>query len=143
MKNALLNIELNNDNQGIAIYQQVADAILNKVKAGILKPGMMLPSTRKLAEQLQISRKTVVSAMDILQIKGIIVSKDRAGLVMDIATVLNSLNAKVRTLSARDSGSGNAITHVTLEVKNAAELKFIMSRIKNIQGVSQVMRNGS
>ena len=80
MKNALLNIELNNDNQGIAIYQQVADAILNKVKAGILKPGMMLPSTRKLAEQLQISRKTVVSAMDILQIKGIIVSKDRAGL---------------------------------------------------------------
>ena len=73
----------------------------------------------------------------------VIYSKDRAGLVMDIATVLNSLNAKVRTLSARDSGSGNAITHVTLEVKNASELKFIMNRIKNIQGVSQVMRNGS
>ena len=73
----------------------------------------------------------------------VIFSKDRAGLVMDIATVLNSLNAKVRTLSARDSGSGNAITHVTLEVKNAAELKFIMSRIRNIHGVSQVVRNGS
>ena len=72
----------------------------------------------------------------------VIYSKDRAGLVMDIATVLNALNAKVRTLSARDSVSGNAITHVTLEVKNSAELKFIMSRIKNIQGVSQVMRNG-
>ncbi|MBQ8216577.1 MAG: bifunctional (p)ppGpp synthetase/guanosine-3',5'-bis(diphosphate) 3'-pyrophosphohydrolase [Oscillospiraceae bacterium] len=72
----------------------------------------------------------------------IILSKDRAGLVMDIATVLNSVNAKVRTLSARDSGSGNAITHVTLEVKNAAELKNIMSKIRNIQGVSQVIRNG-
>ena len=72
----------------------------------------------------------------------IILSKDRTGLVMDIATVLNSVNAKVRTLSARDSGSGNAITHVTLEVKNAAELKNIMSKIRNIQGVSQVIRNG-
>jgi len=72
----------------------------------------------------------------------IILSKDRAGLVMDIATVLNSLNAKVRTLSARDNGGGNAITHVTLEVKNAAELKTIMARVRNIQGVSQVLRNG-
>jgi len=72
----------------------------------------------------------------------IILSKDRAGLVMDIATVLNSLNAKVRTLSARDSGGGNAITHVTLEVKNATELKTIMARIRGINGVSQVLRNG-
>ena len=72
----------------------------------------------------------------------IILSKDRTGLVMDIATVLNSVNAKVRTLSARDNGSGNAITHVTLEVKNATELKNIMSKIRNIQGVSQVIRNG-
>ena len=72
----------------------------------------------------------------------IILSKDRAGLVMDIATVLNSVNAKVRTLSARDNGSGNAITHVTLEVKNATELKNIMAKIRNIQGVSQVIRNG-
>ena len=72
-----------------------------------------------------------------------IFSKDRAGLVMDIATVLNSLNAKVRTLSARDNGAGNAITHVTLEVKNSTELKYIMQKIKNIQGVSQVVRNGN
>ncbi|MBQ3211101.1 MAG: bifunctional (p)ppGpp synthetase/guanosine-3',5'-bis(diphosphate) 3'-pyrophosphohydrolase [Oscillospiraceae bacterium] len=72
----------------------------------------------------------------------IILSKDRTGLVMDIATVLNSVNAKVRTLSARDNGSGNAITHVTLEVKNATELKNIMAKIRNIQGVSQVIRNG-
>ena len=73
----------------------------------------------------------------------VIYSKDRAGLVMDIATVLNSLNAKVRTLSARDNGAGNAITHVTLEVKNSTELKYIMQKIKNIQGVSQVVRNGN
>ncbi len=72
-----------------------------------------------------------------------IASKDRSGLVMDIATVLNALNAKVRTLSSRDIGSGLALTVITLEVKNAGELKYIMSRLSSIPGVSGVTRNGS
>ena len=71
-----------------------------------------------------------------------IIAKDRSGLVMDIATVLNSLNAKVRTLSARDNG-GRAITSVSLEVKNLAELKYVMSRLSAIPGVVEVVRNGS
>ncbi len=70
-----------------------------------------------------------------------IVAKDRSGLVMDIATVLNSLNAKVRTLTARDNG-GTAITTVSLEVKNLVELKYVTSRLKAIPGVSEVVRNG-
>ncbi len=72
-----------------------------------------------------------------------IASKDRSGLVMDIATVLNALNAKVRTLSSRDIGSGRALTVVTLEVKNAAELRYIMNRLSAVNGVSGVTRNGS
>ncbi|MEA5152339.1 MAG: bifunctional (p)ppGpp synthetase/guanosine-3',5'-bis(diphosphate) 3'-pyrophosphohydrolase [Oscillospiraceae bacterium] len=71
-----------------------------------------------------------------------ITSKDRSGLVMDIATVLNAINAKVRTLSARDTGLGAAITNVTLEVKNLGELRYIMGRLASIPGVSSVTRNG-
>ena len=66
----------------------------------------------------------------------------RSGLVMDIATVLNSLNAKVRTLNARDN-AGKAITTVSLEVKDLAELKYVMSRLSSIPGVSEVVRNGN
>ena len=72
-----------------------------------------------------------------------IASKDRSGLVMDIATVLNALNAKVRTLSSRDLGSGLALTVITLEVKNAAELRYMMNRLSAINGVSSVTRNGA
>ena len=72
-----------------------------------------------------------------------IASKDRSGLVMDIATVLNALNAKVRTLSSRSLGSGLALTVVTLEVKNVGELRYIMSRLSSIPGVSGVTRNGA
>ena len=72
----------------------------------------------------------------------IISAKDRPALIMDIATVLNSLNAKVRNLSARDNTVGVGICTITLEVKNANELKYIMARLTSIPGVIQVARNG-
>ena len=70
-------------------------------------------------------------------------SRDRNGLVMDIATVLNSVNAKVRNLSSRAVGFGQAVTVVSLEVKDITELRYIMNRIAGVAGVSSVMRNGS
>ena len=72
-----------------------------------------------------------------------IASKDRSGLVMDIATVLNSLNAKVRSLTSRDTGAGLAVSIITLEVKNSGELRYIMGRLASIPGVSSVVRNGN
>ena len=72
-----------------------------------------------------------------------IVSKDRSGLVMDIATALNMLNAKVRSLSARDVGEGMASTTLTVEVADLAELKVIMARLATISGVSSVTRSNS
>ena len=69
-------------------------------------------------------------------------SKDRNGLVMDIATVLNSLNAKVRNLSSRSVGYGQAVTVISLEVKHITELRYIMNRLAGVPGVSSVMRNG-
>ncbi len=71
-----------------------------------------------------------------------ITARDRSGLVMDIATVLNALNAKVRNLSSRDVGGGLALTIISLEVKNAGELKYVISRLSSVPGVSRVDRNG-
>ena len=71
-------------------------------------------------------------------------TKDRFGLLMDIATVLNSLNAKVRNLSARDGNSaGEGLCVITLEVKNAGELKYTMARLTSIPGVVRVTRNSA
>ena len=52
------------------------------------------------------------------------------------------MHGMVRTLSARDNGAGIALTNVTLEVKNAGELKYIMNRLASIPGVTEVTRNG-
>lgn len=71
-----------------------------------------------------------------------IASKDRSALVLDVASVLTSINAKVRSLSARDIGNGRALTSVTLEVKNSSDLHYIMSRLLTVPGVTSVKRNG-
>ena len=72
----------------------------------------------------------------------VIAAKDRSGLVMDIATVLNSISAKVRSLSANATSNGMALTTLSLEAKNAAELKTIMSKLASVKGVSEVSRSG-
>ena len=61
---------------------------------------------------------------------------------MDIATVLNSLNAKVRNLSARDN-SGLALVVITLEVQGSAELRQIMNKLASVPSVTEVSRNGT
>ncbi len=67
-------------------------------------------------------------------------SYDRNALVMDISTVLNGMNAKVRSFNARDVGAGMASTTLNVEVRNLDELKAIMARLATIQGVKQVSR---
>lgn len=70
-----------------------------------------------------------------------VVSRERGGLVMDIATVMNALNTKVRSINARDTGD-KSIVVITLETKGLDELKTVINRIQGISGVVEVNRNG-
>ena len=72
-----------------------------------------------------------------------IMAKERSGLIMDIATVLNALNAKVRSLSARDVGNDQSTATVTVEVRGLEELKGIINRIAAIRGVIEDRRASS
>ena len=72
----------------------------------------------------------------------LIQARDRNNLIMDIATVLNSLSAKVRTLTARDIGSDKASATVTLEVRDVEELRQVIARLQTIAGVNEVLRAG-
>ena len=62
--------------------------------------------------------------------------------MLDIASVLTSINAKVRSLTARDLGAGKALVTVTLEVRSSNDLHYIMSRILSVPSVTGVIRNG-
>ena len=69
-----------------------------------------------------------------------ILARDRNGLVLDIATVLNSLSAKVLSLNARGLPDGNALVHVTLEVPDISALRLIIGRLRTLGGVRQIER---
>ena len=68
--------------------------------------------------------------------------KDRSGLLMDIATALNSLNAKVRSLNARDN-NGEASIMLTVEVRDLTELRQITNRLSGVRGVETILRSNS
>lgn len=57
------------------IYRQIKQMILN----GKLKSGEKLPSSRKLAESLSVSRNVVVEAYELLTVEGYTVSSEGAG----------------------------------------------------------------
>ncbi len=61
------------------IRQRLVDGILN----GSFAPGMKLPSSRKLARQLDVARNTVVAAYQQLIADGYLVSRQRSGIFVN------------------------------------------------------------
>lgn len=61
------------------LYHQLAEHLRNAITAGRLPAGTKLPSTRVVADELDVSRITVVQAFDALQTEGLLVSKVGAG----------------------------------------------------------------
>ena len=70
-------------------------------------------------------------------------ASERSGLIMDMATALNALNAKVRSLNARDVGNGLSTANVTVEVRDLDELRTIINKLASIRGVTEVRRAGT
>src|SRR5579859_3827255 len=63
----------------LPLYQQVAMAMVQHIRSGVLKPGLLLPGTRELAAILQLHRKTVIAAYDELSAQGWIEAVPRKG----------------------------------------------------------------
>ncbi len=61
------------------IRQKLVDGILN----GVFPPGMKLPSSRRLAQQLEVARNTVVAAYQQLIADGYLVSRQRSGIFVN------------------------------------------------------------
>ncbi len=71
-----------------------------------------------------------------------IIARERSGFVMDIATVLNTLSAKVLSLAARDLDGVKSTANVTLQVKNLSDLDLIIARLRTVPGVIEITRTG-
>lgn len=61
------------------LYQQIFEFIEEKIAYGEFPPGSLLPSERKLAEQLNVNRMTIVHVYDELQASGLVERKKGSG----------------------------------------------------------------
>lgn len=80
----LLNIEFNENDP---IYLQIYQTFISQMLSGYIKQGDKLPSIRKLASQLNISKSTVENAYERMLSEGYIISKAKSGYFCDLPEV--------------------------------------------------------
>ena len=73
-------------NEKRSLQSQLADHMKSVIQSGRIPSGQKLPSTRTLAEELQIARNTVVAAYDSLHGEGYLQVRERSGYVVGSAT---------------------------------------------------------
>lgn len=88
MLNHLFHLSQNSDSSlQLQIREQISKAIID----GRIPPEIPLPSTRKLADSLGVSRNTVILAYDHLVNDGYLISRERAGFFVNNSILKNSV----------------------------------------------------
>ncbi|UIR54920.1 PLP-dependent aminotransferase family protein [Sphingobacterium sp. SRCM116780] len=76
------NLFIIDKNSPIAIFKQIATQFIRLIQEGKLLPGTALPSTRTLAFDLELHRKTIVAAYELLVSEDWVVSLLRKGFIV-------------------------------------------------------------
>ncbi len=87
------------------LYQQIYDTLRNDILEGVLVGGQRLAATRVLAEELAVSRNTVLEAVDQLVAEGYLVSRVGAGTFVaeDLPDELLRLGTRTKPIIAGES----------------------------------------
>lgn len=97
------------------IYRSLREAVL----VGTLRPSERLPSTRELAEQLQVSRTVVLLAYEQLLAEGYASGRRGSGTYVAGMLNLRPMHQQTRFPSFRLSAYGQRVTEATLEMSYA------------------------
>lgn len=64
------------------VYQQIANGLIKIIREGMIGPGQKIPSSRQMAEILQVHRKTIVAAYDELMVQDWVTTISRKGMIV-------------------------------------------------------------
>lgn len=82
MSDMLIYIDRSSD---LNLQQQIRQKLVQAIVSGVVAPDQRLPSSRKLAEQLAVSRNTVILAYQQLVEENYLLAKERSGLYVNTA----------------------------------------------------------
>lgn len=114
------------DGQGV-LYQQLARAVRNAILSGRLGSGQKLPATRALAEQLSVSRNTVLAAFEQLLSEGYVESSAGSGTY--VADNLPELIATDELAERPTQSTALAQTPLSKQAERLAEITPLASRL--------------
>ncbi|MGN0981067.1 MAG: RelA/SpoT family protein [Candidatus Avoscillospira sp.] len=69
--------------------------------------------------------------------------RDRDGLMLDIATAMNSMKIKISEIGCRAFPDGHAVASLTFSVASVSDLNTICAKLRGIAGVEKVRRGKS
>lgn len=84
------------------LQSQLRDQISSAILEGRIKPGIVLPSSRRLAKQLGVSRNTVMLAYTSLLDDGFILSRERSGFYVNSVVLEDKVQADAYKFSQSD-----------------------------------------
>src|SRR5579871_1473886 len=87
----------------LSLQNQIREKLVELIVSGAVPAGTRLPSIRGLAEQLQVSRNTVVLAYQQLLAEGFLITRQRSGIYPNPAMVSEHLSPSAR---AQQGGPG-------------------------------------
>ncbi|MFP4697972.1 MAG: RelA/SpoT family protein [Eubacteriales bacterium] len=68
---------------------------------------------------------------------------DRTGLLVDISKILTEEKLPVKSLNARSNKQGSVLFNVTVEISGVAQLNKLINKIKNVEGIYDIVRTSS
>jgi GntR family transcriptional regulator/MocR family aminotransferase len=110
-------IHLNRDSTA-PLYQQLYFALRGQILGGVLRPGMGLPPSRKLAQQLGVARVTVTEAYAQLEAEGYVTSRQGAGTF--VADGLALADSEMAVFQPTLSDWGRRVLRLRVEGNTAA-----------------------
>lgn len=117
-------IELRRAN-GVPLYRQITESLIEQIQRGYLQPGARLPSTRQLSQQLGVHRKNVVQAYEELHLQDWIYTARGRGTF--VSTDLPDMEA--RTLVAIP-GLGEVPPPRPIELPNYLKIEESVTHLK-------------
>lgn len=87
--------------ENMSLQGQIREMLVSAILDGQLPPGEAVPSSRDLAEQLDVARNTVVLAYQQLSDEGFLVSRERSGHFVNREIVAGRVGRAPRPLAAR------------------------------------------
>ncbi|MER5448639.1 GntR family transcriptional regulator [Streptomyces sp. NPDC002766] len=96
------------------LYWRVATRLLDELRDGGIPPGERLPSERKLAEHLGVSRETVRQALEVLRRDGLVATDRRGSHATLPGPAVRSPSSLTFPVGARATDPGGAVDRATV-----------------------------